>query len=76
MSSEKLVEFSVDSEKVFRICDKVMALLQKKCRNVSEGYVVLCFLSLFFEIHYGCSLRSGEKDVMRKLISEHLEDVV
>jgi len=73
LSGDNLVESRVDFAKTLRVSDKVIALLVKRTRNVSECYDILRFLCVYFEVVYGCRLVSPSDAELRVFVEDMLK---
>lgn len=69
------LEFKVDSDSIWRIADKVLLVLHKKSKNPVEAYVVLRFLSIYFEVVYGVCVDPLALDRIRSFFKDGLDDM-
>ena len=60
----------VDFNRLFRVADKLFRVLQKKCKDVGDAYMVLVLMVLFFEECEDCRLDAEGWNELRSVVAE------
>jgi hypothetical protein len=60
----------VDFDRLFRVADKLLNVLQKKCKDGGDAYMVLVLMVLFFEECEGCKLDAEGWNELRSVVAE------
>jgi hypothetical protein len=60
----------VDFDMLFRVGDKLLKVLQKKCKDCGDAYMVLVLMVLFFEECAGCKLDVEGWNELRSVVAE------
>jgi hypothetical protein len=60
----------VDFDRLFRVVDKLLKVLHKKCRDSGDAYMVLVLMVLFFEECEDCRLDAEGWNELRSVLAE------
>jgi hypothetical protein len=60
----------VEFDRLFRVGDKLFRVLQKKCKDVRDAYLVLVLMVLFFEECERCKLDTEGWNELRSVVAE------
>jgi hypothetical protein len=60
----------VEFDRLFRVADKLFRVLQKKCKDVRDAYLILVLMVLFFEECEDCRLNAEGWKELRSVVAE------
>ena len=70
MTSETI---PVDIQTITRKADKIFNLLKRRSKNPQEAYIIVKFLTYFFEYDIGVKMLKTDEEMLIKIIKENKE---